>query len=123
MYHLHVPSAGKPKGGEDNEEEDEAQEVATLLKRIKAAHPHPEILKVRLPQSPVPSLMRLGLASADTCDSTSLATNIGARQRTRNEVQHNLWYSHSRSVRPAGLTHGHLIKCARALPQKQLPGN
>ncbi|KAK9859854.1 hypothetical protein WJX84_006100, partial [Apatococcus fuscideae] len=37
---------GKPKGGEDNEEEDEAQEVATLLKRIKAAHPHPEILKV-----------------------------------------------------------------------------
>ncbi|KAK9840022.1 hypothetical protein WJX74_002213 [Apatococcus lobatus] len=37
---------GKQKGGDDKEEDDEAQEVVALLKRIKAAHPPPEILKV-----------------------------------------------------------------------------
>lgn len=38
--------AGKKKGVDDKEEDDEAQEVVALLKRMKDAHPPPEILKV-----------------------------------------------------------------------------
>ena len=46
MTKFFLVCAGKQKGGDVQEEDDEAQEVAALLKRIKNAHPPPEILKV-----------------------------------------------------------------------------